>query len=782
MNISTLLPTPPAALADVVTTSRIEWLAVPPVWVLVLVLAPSILLAVRWIYRREPIDGRGRWPMAAARALVFVLVALALMRPVRLEQRVRIERPVGVLLVDDSASMRERDIGDLAEDLSLPASSPRIDVVRSALRAPVDRWREKYEVLTFAFGDSLHAVGGLSDLVAQDGSTRLGDALAALGAETRGRDVSQVVLVSDGRANAGRDVAAALGPLIARGIPVNAVGVGDPDVPADLRIGAITAPEVALAGDTVTLEVAVAARGFGGAYTDVVVRETDGGRELSRQAFTLADDEGITEQVVRVGFVPDREGDLDLTVTLTPLSGERDTANNAERRLLRVEPGRIKVLYVDGYPRYEYRFLKNSLLRAGNMEVQCLLLSADDEFIQESTSGVPALTRFPPTLDALLEYHVVIFGDVDPHHARLGPDNEATLEHIKAFVEAGGGFLMQAGNLYSPREYVGTPIEDLLPVLLGDLETEKGNMVLPGDAFRPVLTRPRDPHEIVSLHNDAERNEELWSEEGGLAPLTWYYPVFKARTTADVLLVHPRSSNAHGPHPLLATMYHPQGRTAFLGTDETWRWRFFHGETYREPFWRGLVRFLALNRLRRSDYGFDLSTDRSGYDIGERVLVTARVSDPKTLDPLTADEFPVVVVHPDGRRDELRLPGEEPGVFSGSLVADEAGPYRLWLEDPDDPANEPKSPRVINVTVPSAEQDDPVLDEALLRTVTARTGGRYVRLDGVSDLLDDLDDPVRERPLDEPEREELWSGPWQLGLLVLLLASEWILRKRNNLV
>ena len=779
-----MLPLLPLANAapDIVTTSRIDWLNLPPVWVVVLVIAPLVLLAGRWLYRDEPVEGRGRWMMAGVRVAILALVIAALMRPVRLEQRVRVERPVGVLLLDDSASLRERDMSDLADDLDLPDDATRQEVVAAALAGPLADWQQRYEVLSFAFGDALHAVGGLDDLNASDGSTRLGDALAALGAETRGRDVAQVVLVSDGRVNAGRDVAAALGPLLARRVPVNTLGVGDPDVPADLRIGSVTAPEVALAGDTVTFEVSVAARGFSGALTDVTLVDKPSGRELAREGFTLAEAEGLTEQVVRLGFVPEIEGDLDLAVSVGPLRGERDVSNNVERRLLRVEPGRIRVLYVDGYPRYEYRFLKNSLLRAGNLEVQCLLLSADGEFIQESTPGLPALTRFPPTLEALLEYHVILFGDVDPHHPLLGSDPDRSLANVKAFVEAGGGFLMQAGNLYAPREYAGTPIAEILPVLIGDEAVEKGNMIAPGEPFRPVLTRPRDPHEIVSLVNDPDENQALWEAQGGLAELTWYHPVAKARSTADVLLEHPLSGNVHGRHALLATMYHPQGRTAYLSTDETWRWRFYYGETYREPFWRGLIRFLALNRLRRSDYGFDLSTDRSAYDIGDRVAVTARVADPTTLDPLSAESFEVQVVRPDGERDTITLPAEAVGTFTGSLVADQAGPYRLWLEDPHDPTNTPKSPRVVNAHVPSAEHDDPVLDETLLRAVAARTDGRYARLEDAADLLRRLDDPPRERPLDEPERQELWAGTRQLLLLVGLLACEWILRKRKNLV
>src|SRR6185503_2620738 len=48
-----------------------------------------------------------------------------------------------------------------------------------------------------------------------------------------------------------------------------------------------------------------------------------------------------------------------------------------------------------------------------------------------------------------------------------------------------------------------------------------------------------------------------------------------------------------------------------------WRWRFRFLETWREPFWKNLIRYLALNKLRRSDYRFDLATDLAGYDLGD---------------------------------------------------------------------------------------------------------------------------------------------------------------------
>ncbi|MFT7462425.1 MAG: hypothetical protein ACI9EF_000765, partial [Pseudohongiellaceae bacterium] len=262
---------------DIIETTRVEWLNLPPTWVLVLVVAPLLIFGCRWLYRREPLKGRARWWPAVLRCLALALLCVFLLHPVRSRQRVRVEKPVMAVLIDDSASLREHDLATLAGLHNLPREATRREVVEAILGPELLELEQRYEVLLYAFGSTLRAVGELSDLTASDGETRLGDALAALAAETRGRDLAQVLLVSDGRVNAGRDVTAALAALVGRSVPVSTLGVGDPTIPRDVRVSNIIAPEVALAGDTVTLEVSIAARGYPGQATAVTVQDAASG-------------------------------------------------------------------------------------------------------------------------------------------------------------------------------------------------------------------------------------------------------------------------------------------------------------------------------------------------------------------------------------------------------------------------------------------------------------------------------------------------------------------------
>jgi hypothetical protein len=342
---------------------------------------------------------------------------------------------------------------------------------------------------------------------------------------------------------------------------------------------------------------------------------------------------------------------------------------------------------------------------------------------------------------------------------------------------------MQAGILHSPANYMDTPIADLLPVVPGN-QVEQRLIAGPygEQPFRLSLENPLDPPEVLRLDMDPVKNRRLWEDpEVGLSGFYWYYPVERAKPGAEILARHPEKGNRHGKHVIMAATYFPEGRTVFLGVDSTWRWRFPYRDRYTDIFWRKLVRYLAQNKLRRKDYRFDLNTDRSRYDLNERIRVTARIRDVdfklsekpwqkvKRMDPLT-------------RVDEIELSLLEPGSYERTLVAQEPGTYQLWIEDEAEPAAVKHALTSFTVTLPHLEAENPVLDEEVLEEVARNTGGSYHGLHAFSELVDSLKDEKQIRPLKDPERRDLWSSWWALLLFTGLIAFEWILRKRQNLL
>lgn len=783
--------------------TNFKFLDAPAGWIIALVIAPSILALSFFAYRKEraPLTTAQRNTLATLRALAFAVLFLALFRPVLETQQVEVEKAVLPVLFDSSASMTRADsyadeaIADRLMSLSGVTSreslstTARVDLVKAILARPeasLESLRDRNDVRLLAFGDELRALDSVAEWRASSNSTRLGSAIAdALTEfENRGDRVQEIVVISDGRSNSGLDLAQAAQVAALDGVRVHCIGVGDPNEPRNVSIEAIAAPDVALVNDDVGFEVSIMSKGYEGRVTTLVIRERGKDEVLSSREITLAQS-GRT-QVETLYWRPEREGEYDLEIELVTLQGEQFQDDNLRAHHLRVDPEQIKVLYVENLPRREYSFLYPILLRTKNFKAQCLLLSADKDFIQESSQGIPALTAFPPTKEDLLEYDVVILGDVDAYELRpTVQESEEALRNLRQFVELGGGLVFIAGDVDNPMSYLGTPLEDLLPVVVGDdPEDHRARQDASKAPFRPVLENPLDPPEPVRLEKDLDRNRTLWSDpEFGLPEQEWYFAVRKAKGGAEVMLRHPENGNQFGKHVLVASTWYPSGRTLFVGFDSTWLWRKFYGSKYPERFWKSVIRYVGLNKLRKTNKRFELSTDKSVYDIHEPIRIDARIRD-VDFGPLSDTRYPAQLGDPKGAITAIDLTNVDPteGLFRGTIRLALPGSYQVWLEDTAgrDPGR--LSPKSFRVEVPRREWENPVLAKDALEQVAAATKARYFGAHEIPEALAAIEGDVRERLTGEPRRRELWSSWNTLLLFLALLSAEWILRKKYNLV
>ena len=113
-----------------------------------------------------------------------------------------------------------------------------------------------------------------------------------------------------------------------------------------------------------------------------------------------------------------------------------------------------------------------------------------------------------------------------------------------------------------------------------------------------------------------------------------------------MLLSHPSRRCATGLEPLLATQSYGRGRVAWLGTDETWRWRKDTGDTHFARFWTQWLVWAAASRsnpLRR----VRLSIDKTDSFVGQTGELRARVLD-STLAPDGRARLPAEMVRLSG--------------------------------------------------------------------------------------------------------------------------------------
>lgn len=790
----------------------------PEYWVIFLVILPAVAIFAWAIYRREgkalQVSSRVRITLGVLRALLIAFLALVIMQPVLFVENENHRQTNVLVLTDVSQSMTLKDkltdAGDrdrvaavtgihrgsgrlsLEEERVLD-SSTRIDLVNKAFMkddgALCKALAEKHVVRTYAFANGLHEFppGKAGTQTADGPATAVGEALLGSVNEQKGTPIAAIVLISDGCSNSGMTPETAAQYLANRdvNVPIYAVGVGNPQEPKDIEVLKLVAPEIVTAKDWVTFEFMVKSRGFEG--ETVAAELSVEGKTVAEQNVTLAGAD--VEQAVSLKWRPERPGDYDCTIGVPVRAGELLDTNNTLVHPLKVVDRKIRVLYIDGYPRWEYRYLKNALIRdTASIEVHCLLVSADRDFPQESSRGVSSLLEFPAEKKDLFQYDVIILGDVDPRDgsAFASPSSNLTwdqaLENIAQFVEEmGGGLAVISGVRDTPRSYRNTPIAHLLPIVLEGIdEGESGTSDNITESFHPRLTPEGRDSPLMRLEPDKAMNVELWEDndgrEDGLPGVFWYYPAKKSKPGATVLSVHPRSGNKYGPYTLMAAQNYGRGRVYFTAIDSSWRWRYLVGDRYFYTHWGEVIRYLRGGRLIGSKR-YNLYVSKPSYSIGDKVELSARIYDAE-FQPIQDASYPCEIDAPGEKHETVDLkaiPGK-PGQYEGSYKPVDPGGYSATIGPTLLGDEKDRSTTPFTVRLPMVEFDEPIMNRKSLEMVASKTKGKFLTL-GEIDQLPKMIQQTGDLVSVESREDDLWDSPLFFILFMLLITAEWIVRK-----
>ena len=552
--------------------------------------------------------------------------------------------------------------------------------------------------------------------------------------------------------------------------------VGDPNALRDVELRFVRADEVALRGSTLKMSLTVKNRGFEDAWIKISV--TDQNRRSWAAPQRKKIEKTDADQQFEVDVVADRVGRFELEVRVDGPPGEENKRNNVKTHVVTVKDDKIRVLYVDTLPRWEYRKLKNFLVRGDQSFVtQCLLLSAEPNFPQERTQSVPPLRDFPATFEELDKYDVLVFGDVDPNRLVATPSKlEGVLQNIQKFVDNGGGVAVLAGEGWTPQAYVDTPFEELLPVDVGSAG-EFGPSTAYVDEWKPKLTAQGRSHPLMQIEKNQAVNRRAWEERDyGLMTLRWWYPVRRAMPAARVLAVHPDQRNQFESYPIMTVGTYGDGPVFFCAVDETWRWFHTHGAFYFNRFWGNVVRFLARAHLYRGSKRFKLVSNASEYQLGETAYLTAFVRD-KTFEDATAPTQKVMIVEPNTKGRMVEFEKVSDGEYTWSFKPSRSGRVDAWIVGDDGMAGGKRyAPISFEVQFVDPERHDLAMDFEKLKEIASAGNGSYFPLHESDGLFERLraDTTQRRSVTPKPLRNRLW-----LPLIpLLLLTLEWLLRRR----
>ena len=762
-----------------------------PPWLTVLFAACAALFVVAIYLRDHRRHSRPYRLMLAALRLLLIAMVLLMIAQVTLSLK-RTGLPCAAVLVDDSLSMTTVDqydaklgktIGERMKRARLAdAEASRWNLARTLLaedrgallRGIAEGHRLQVYFLTGVRPSRHDDVPGIVKEIraaaATGDRTRLGSGIQAVLDELRGTSPAGLVILTDGINTDGPPLADAAEYARRRGVPLFPIGLGSQQPLRELKLSDLLVDDVVFLNDVVTFDCRLTASGFQGKKVVVSLRQSGKAAVLAKTEVTIEADG--QPQSVRVPFRPTEVGRFEFVVEAQPRDGELKTERNRQVRTVQVRKEKIRVLLVQAYPSFEFRYLRNMLERDEMIALHTVLQEADLEHAEQDAS---ALRVFPLRREELFAYDVVILGDVNP--ALLSP---AALQNLAEFVDQpakGGALVLIAGPAFMPAAYRQTPLGRLLPFAAENVRPpDPAHVISEGFVVQPTDIGLISP--AMQLGDTPAETEEIWHH---LPPLYWLLELPALKPGVRVLAEHPTRLAPDGRHlPVICFQYVGAGKVLFHATDETWRWRFRTGDAYFARYWVQTIRSLCRSKLADAGRSALLSTDRREYAEGEPVRLRARFTDER-LAP-AEDNGVIVVVERSGRQSErLQLHRAASGrsFFEGVLSRPAPGDYHAWIAIP---ALKTETPAVdFTVQPPAGEFAEIRMDAAELRRAAEQTGGRFYTFETAERLLGDLP-PGRQVPIESLPPLPLWNTWPALALFLGLLIGEWILRKRRGMI
>ena len=811
-----LIGAPDAFRADVQNVS-LEWAR--PVMLgfgLALLVPVGVYIVLRHRRNLPHVNPPTRRVLNGCRIGVLLLLVLVIAGPyMRVEQTVQRKAVLAVVL-DDSASMtlpagpfdaatattvaKAAGLDESAAQESQAEANGDADTDASSLRGKLDKMSrlelaeqilshryealiaplaQRFDIRTYRVARTVRRAdlqstdpAAASDLSAHDASgTALGTLLKQVIDDAAANGPAGVLLFSDGRSTSGPDPMRILRERAGSAgrtalLPIWAVPIGSSVPLKDISLVDVFTPAQVSVKDTAAIVVTVASQGLPERQVKVRLKRDD--QTLQEKTVTLRDERS---QRVELTYQTDRPGTDLLTVEVDEEPEETVLQNNRQPVQVLVDRSRLKLLYIEGAPRWDFRFLDHSLRRDHGLEVTSVL----EDRSRADTSQDPArAVRLPQDAEGFASYDAILLGDVSP--ALLGRRTQEQL--CKAVQEKGTGLLVQAGILHMPQAYRGGPLAKILPVWFatGNQRTR----LAPGDTtarssdraplagaieapahlpFSMTVTKEGAIHPAMRLYDSATRNRRIWNQmphfywacAGGSAP----------RGGAEVLA---EIETVQGRRPLIAEHFAGRGRVMFVGTDSTFRWRQNIGSYVFYRFWGQAIRHVA-HQGRRSGEQSWIEVRPARAEPDETISVQLYAVN-REGQPLEDPAVELQVTWEDSIDTLILRRGQQDGHFRATWQPSHLGEYHMGYTD--------ARGRAVNaaVRVASSGQElrQPIVDRAALRALADRSGGAMIEAAELDSLPERLQgEPIVQRQVHE---HEVWDNWITLVLLIGLYCTD----------
>lgn len=679
------------------------------------------------------------------RVLIAIGIALTLNQPEWRETFKPETKPVVAVLHDTSGSMETQDVVNPA-DAAAPAKSRTEAVVPLIDPALWNPLRERMDVVIEPFSSS--------EDPPVEGTDLAGAMQRLLEQQPR---LAAVVLATDGDWNTGAAPSQAATRLRMRGVPVMAVPTGADTRLPDIDIVSFDVPTFAVAGKPLRIPFSIDSALPRDEVIGVTMTTSTG--EEIRQEFTLPAMGRLQDALV---FRPGEPGKVHLALSVPKTGAERNVDNNKMEADLDVRKEQLRVLVIESYPRWEYRYLRNALQRDPGVEVNTLLFHPDTGKVG---AGNGYLKEFPKD-DELTKFDVIFLGDVGVDKGQLTADQCASI--VKMVRDQASGLVFLPGLRGHTASLLTTPLTELLPVVWDEAQPRGWGTASPG---KFVLTEAGAQSLLTKLEDTEEASARVWSTLPGFQ---WYAPALRAKAGTEILATHASETNQFGRVPLIVTRTYGAGKILFMGADGAWRWRRGVEDKYHYRFWGQVARWMAYQRNMAPGDKMRLFFAPDRPRAGGTLTLNANVMS-LTGEPLREGAVIAQIVSPAGKPASVRLlpAGEEAwGLFTGTFTPTEPGDHKVRLTCAEAGT---ALETVISVQGTRREKRGQPARPEVLREIAHFTRGQFIESTDPAKVLAAVTALPEEELIER--RLQIWAHPGWAGALVGLLAVFWIGRK-----
>ncbi|QDS99621.1 hypothetical protein [Adhaeretor mobilis] len=747
-----------------------QWTPWTLIFSVLAVIAVAVFSAIAW---RRSDYRRSTGLLEMLRLTVAIMAAVLFNQPEWIEEFRPDQRPTVVVLWDDSPSMKTRDV--VAPDKPGEAVARDETIKQLTNKAFWQKLDERINVVIEPFSgasDAIGAQGGTPKENSED-ELRAGEPATAgsrtnlfdplTGAADKHDHLLAVVMASDGDWNAGKPPVEAATRLRLRETPVFTIPVGSPTRLPDVDLVSLDAPTFGIAGKQVRIPFTIDSS-LPRDYVATVELKTSGGESLTKEVRVAA----MSRSTDAILWKPSETGDFTVKLTVPPHGDERLALNNELSAPIAVREEKLRVLVVESYPRWEYRYLRNALSRDPGIEVSCLLFHP--KLTKQGGGNQDYIKAFPEGLDELAKFDVVFLGDVGCEENQL---TEEQCRLLKGLVEhQASGLVFMPGMQGRQFSLLDTELEPLYPVMLDLAQTDGWGSRTPNHF---ELTEMGRRSLLTKLADTRDDNIEVWE---GLPGFQWYAPVLRAKAGSEVLCVHESATNEYGRLPLLATRTFGAGKVLFMGTDGAWRWRKGVEDKYHYRFWGQVVRWMAYQRNMAKGETMRLYYSPDQPLIRQTLTLNANVME-LSGEPLSKGDVAARIVAPSGKAKTVRFRsvGDEWGAFTGQFTAVEPGKHEVSLSAKQTGGVLETS---FYVQGDAAESVGKPARPEVLAEIARVTRGQMIDITKANEVVRRLAD-LPEPPA-EMRRLQLWSHPVAAAVLIILLGLFWSLRKVAGLI